>query len=173
MKMPDYTNRELCDGDGRAPLSVGTRVLTSNGFQVALKSGSSLRFTGPGTIRSRKNPILGASEVRIAMEQGHLVMEARFGSIQKMMRTLSVVLVALAVAFVVGFGIWFREGGIPLFFRNSPGSAGALDRGDSVDLKTHETADPPGLGFALLQHADLGLRALHREYHRPESQVGI
>jgi len=110
----DYEKTEPFSGNMEKVLEVAKNVFIQHNFQIVRDSVTEVEFTGPGMLSSRQNPIVGISRIRIRATRGTLSIEAEFEGIRKLTKYLVFFIVAMAIFFVVFFGIMFSRQGQPL-----------------------------------------------------------
>jgi hypothetical protein len=107
----DYERTEPFSGNVEKVLEVAKNVFIQHNFQIVRDSDKEVEFTGPGMLSSRQNPIVGISRICIRGSRGNLSIEAEFEGIRKLTKYLAYFIVAMAIFFVVFFGILFSKQG--------------------------------------------------------------
>ena len=110
----DYEKTEPFSGNMEKVLEVARNVFIQHNFQIVRNSDTEVEFTGPGMLSSRQNPIVGISRICIRGASGNISIEAEFEGIRKLTKYLALFIVAMAIFFVVLFGILFSKQGQPL-----------------------------------------------------------
>jgi hypothetical protein len=78
--------------------------LAAQGFRIVAQNPDSVELAGPGMQSCRQNPLVGASKVAIRSLGREVAIEADFGALRRLIRTLGVVIFAMAILFFVLFG---------------------------------------------------------------------
>lgn len=73
-------------GDATQVLDAAAAALSLYGFRVGYRGTTSLDLTGPGMRSSRQSPILGASRIRLSVENGRLSLAAELGAAARLGR---------------------------------------------------------------------------------------
>jgi len=110
----DYEKTEPFSGNMGKVLEVAKNVFIQHNFQIVRDSDTEVEFTGPGMLSSRQNPIVGISRICIRGTSGNISIEAEFEGIRKLTKYLVCFIVAMAIFFVVFFGILFSKQDQPL-----------------------------------------------------------
>jgi len=100
----EYENSKHVSGDASAVAKGIVDSLVGQGFQIAAQQRDSVELLGPGMQSSRQNPLVGASKVVVRSRRREVVIEADFGAVRRMIRTLGVFLIGMALFFFVLFG---------------------------------------------------------------------
>jgi hypothetical protein len=105
----EYTASRPLEGSPERALDLITAVFASNGYALVSRDSRSVRFeSGAGEGKGR-NPMLGDSTVMFNIKDGSLTMLADMGGVRKMGTVIIFLPVALALFFLVLFGILFGE----------------------------------------------------------------
>jgi hypothetical protein len=88
-----------------------TKAFADRGFQISDMTETTAELKGPGMINSQQDPIVGISKASISYRGEMLTVEAEFGAIRKLLTYMSVFIVAMALFFLVLFGIIFTKQG--------------------------------------------------------------
>lgn len=102
-----YTAEIPFEGDTAKALDLAAAALTSIGFRMIARDGSSLEMTGPSTTSTRQSPLTGASRIQATHSGGELSIEAELGGVQRISRFVTFFPLGLCVAMGVGFFVLF------------------------------------------------------------------
>jgi hypothetical protein len=69
-------------------LQEAVKTFTANGFEITHWNSESVSLTGPGMYSNKQNPLLGASQVELAIQRGALHLNAELGGVETMRRFL-------------------------------------------------------------------------------------
>ena len=93
----DYEKTIPFNGDPSRAIDLAVQAFTVNGFRITSKTGSSIEAEGPGMLNTREQPLRAASRVSLAFTGSTASVRADFGALRKLLRIMSLILVALAV----------------------------------------------------------------------------
>lgn len=108
--MENYSNSVECTGDAQQILAAVSTVLITNGFSVVKQEHRQIEFAGPGMNSTKQNPLVGASEVIVHVDQGRLTVVAELGGVAKMQRFL------IRFPLLLGLGLGLGLGTLSLIF---------------------------------------------------------
>ncbi len=91
-------------GDARKALEAARAALVQVGFQVSPIEESAFRATYSGWFDTRRNPLLAASTMVVAVRDGRLALGAELGGLGKLRKFLILLIGGMALLFLVGFG---------------------------------------------------------------------
>jgi hypothetical protein len=104
----EYQNAKHVSGEAAAAAKQIVDSLTAQGFRIAREQRGSVDLLGPGMQSSRQNPLVGASNVVVSSRRREVIVEADFGAVRRLIRTLGVVIFAMAILFFVMFAFVVR-----------------------------------------------------------------
>ena len=93
--------------DGERALRTSLVVLAAAGFRLAGKTASSAELTAPPSVGSLRHPLLGASRLRLSMQEGRLSVAAELGGAAYLSRLVHVFPLGLMVALGLSLGLVF------------------------------------------------------------------
>ena len=100
----EYQRSKHVSGDAIAASKRAVDILAGQGFRIAVPQSDAVELSGPGMHSSRQNPLVGASKVVVRSHRREIVIEADFGAVRLLVRTLGVCILGMAVFFYVLFG---------------------------------------------------------------------
>ena len=100
----EYEKSVPVAGDAGRAMETVVAALTLFGFRVAGKREAEVELLGPGMYSSKQNPLVGASRVVVRAESGRLAIHAEFDAVRRLIRTVGLVILGMAVLFLVLFG---------------------------------------------------------------------
>jgi len=107
----EYTVTRHFAGNREKAFDLISSVFISNGYKQVSRDARSLNFEGEAGASTRSRAFLGATSVTFSFEDDMLTLHARMGGVRKMATLIVLLPVALAVLFLVTFGILFGEMG--------------------------------------------------------------
>jgi hypothetical protein len=96
-----YQNSKHTRGEASAATRRIVESLTALGFRVVTQNRDLLELAGLGMSSSRQNPLVGASKVTIRSLGREVAIEADFGAVRRLIRTLGIVIFSMAILFLV------------------------------------------------------------------------
>ncbi len=100
----EYQNSKHVSGEASAAAKRIVDALAAVGFRIAVQQDDSVELLGPGMHSSRQNPLVGASKVVVRSHRREVAIEADFGAVRRLIRTLGFFFVGMGVCFFVLFG---------------------------------------------------------------------
>ncbi len=95
-------------GDPDKAFDTALQTLLPLGFEVELQSSSRLVVTGPGFNSTRQNALLGVSRAEFSAEHHALRVSAQLGGVERIRRSLIILLVSLGVFdSLVFLALWY------------------------------------------------------------------
>jgi hypothetical protein len=102
-----YSAEIAFEGDTAKALDLGAAALTSIGFRMIARDGSSLEMVGPSMTSTRQSALVGASRIWIIRGVDQLSIEAELGGVRRMSRFVTFFPVSLSVILCVVFYVVF------------------------------------------------------------------
>jgi hypothetical protein len=99
----EYHNSRHIPGDAVAASRRVVDILAGQGFRIAVPQRDAVELLGPGMRSSRQNPLVGASKVVVRSRDREVAIEAEFGALRRLIRSLGVFLFGMAVCLFVLF----------------------------------------------------------------------
>jgi hypothetical protein len=106
-RAPTYDTSIALGDDGGRALETSMLVLAAAGFRLAGKTASSAELTAPPSAGSLRNPLLGASRLRLSMQEGRLSVAAELGGAAYLSRLVHVLPLGLMAVLGLSLGIVF------------------------------------------------------------------
>lgn len=158
----EYAKSVPFEGRAGKALSVAQSAFISQGFEIVGRGDSELRVTGPGMNSTRQNPLRGVTEASIVVRSTAIEIRAVLGGVQKLKTFLRVFPLAMAIFFMVVFGViaWqvpvFRHFWIFLFplLALSPWLVIAPVMGRAIERRTRQAVDTLLSNMVMLGSAD-------------------
>jgi hypothetical protein len=100
----DYQNSQHTRGEASTATRRIVASLAALGFQIVTHNRDVVELVGPGMRSSHQNPLVGASKVTIRSLGREVAIEADFGAVGRLIRTLGIVIFSMAILFLVLFG---------------------------------------------------------------------
>ena len=118
-------------GDAQAALDHGRNILASLGFRVSRKSDGELEAIGPGLNSSNQPPLLGATELTLAVSASTVTAKATLGGVRRLTLFVCIFPPALVICLLGVFAIigaakgkpplpWPELSGFLVFFLMGP-----------------------------------------------------
>jgi hypothetical protein len=95
----DYIKTTAFSGPAERVLAAAITTLTNNGFAIVDRSDVEATLVGPGFNSTRQNPLVGASQIKIAARSHTLHVTAELGGVESMRRFL------MRFPFLLGLGL--------------------------------------------------------------------
>ena len=102
-----YDTSVAIDGEGAEALRAALLVLAAVGFRLIGKTLSSAELTAPPAAGSLRHPLLGASRLRLSIQEGRLSVAAELGGAAYLSRLVHVFPLALILALGLSLGVVF------------------------------------------------------------------
>ncbi|HNT36616.1 MAG TPA: hypothetical protein PKH07_16635 [bacterium] len=106
----DYEKTVPFEGNLSKVIELATSVFTPFGLAIASRSDSSVEFTGANLWITSQNPFVAISRIRIQGTGTQLTLTADLKGLQRLFRFVGLMLCGMALAFVLVFGLFFRQG---------------------------------------------------------------
>jgi hypothetical protein len=91
-------------------IEVAKNTLMPNGFTIANNDEDAIELRGPGSFWTKgQNPLVGVSWIRLEKIEDSVLIKAEFGGVKKTIIYLCCFILAMAVFFLVLFGILFSQ----------------------------------------------------------------
>ena len=100
----EYESSKHVSGEASAVAKRIVDTLVGQGFRIAARQRDSVELLGPGMTSSRQNPLVGASKVVVRSHRREVAIEADFGGVRRLIRTLGFIICSMAILFLVLFG---------------------------------------------------------------------
>lgn len=100
----EYQNAKHVSGEASAAAKRIVASLAAEGFRIVTQNRDLVEMAGPGMSSSSQNPLVGASKVTIRSLGREVAIEADFGAVRRLIRTLGIVIISMAILFLVLFG---------------------------------------------------------------------
>jgi hypothetical protein len=105
-----YENTVPFDGDVGQALDTAMNTILPHGFRIINRSDSTLEAVGPGTLWTKgQDPLVGVSKLSISVPAREIRVDAELGGVTKIIKYLTVFIVAMAVFFLILFGFIFGQ----------------------------------------------------------------
>ena len=104
---PTYDTSIALGDDGERALHTALLLLAAAGFRLAGKTSSSAELTATPSAGSLRNPLLGASRLRLSMQEGRLSVAAELGGAAYLSRLVHVFPLGLMLALGISLGVVF------------------------------------------------------------------
>jgi hypothetical protein len=95
----DYQNSKHVPGEASTAAKRIVDLLSGQGFRIFTQNRDVVELAGPGMSSSRQNPLVGASKVTIRSLGREVAIEADFGAVRRLIRTLGIVILSLEILF--------------------------------------------------------------------------
>jgi len=106
----DYEKTMHFDGDTERAFEMAQKTLLPNGFSIVKNTDSSLELQGLSAYwTTGQNPLLGISKVSISKIGNELSIKAEFGGLRKLIKSLIIFILGMAVFFLILFGLLFAK----------------------------------------------------------------
>jgi hypothetical protein len=102
-----YTQTISFDGNTAKAFDLAAAALTSIGFRLTSRDGSSLEMIGPGMTSTRQSTLLGASRIQVIRGGHELSVEAELGGVKRMTRFVTLFPIGLSLFLGVLFFVVF------------------------------------------------------------------
>jgi hypothetical protein len=103
----DYASTVPFEGNTAKAFDLASAALTTIGFRIQSRDGSSLELTGPGMGSTRQSALLGASRIRIDRGAHELSITAELGGVRRMARFLILFPLGLCLFLAILFFVLF------------------------------------------------------------------
>jgi len=104
---PTYDTSIALGDEGARALRTSLVVLAAAGFRVAGRTASSAELTAAPSFGSLRHPLLGASRLRLSMQEGRLSVAAELGGAAYLSRLVHVFPLGLMLALGLSLGVVF------------------------------------------------------------------
>lgn len=101
----EYSKTVPFAGRGAKAMDMARSTFVGQGFQIVASNDDELRVTGPGINSTRENPLKGVSEASIIIRASAIEIKAILGGAQKMKTFLRIFPLAMALFFLLVFGV--------------------------------------------------------------------
>ena len=105
-----YTTAATFEGDTAKAFDLAAAALTSLGFRMIARDGSSLEMVGPPMTSTRQSALVGASHIWVARDLDELSIEAELGGVRRMSRFVIYFPVGLSLLLCALFYVLFGLG---------------------------------------------------------------
>ena len=100
----DYEKAVDFAGDERKALEAARAALMQGGFRVSSIENGAFQAECSGLFDTRRNPLLAASTIVVAVRDGELALGAELEGVRKLKKFLTLFIGGMALLFLVGFG---------------------------------------------------------------------
>lgn len=100
-----FVTSKRVSGSPESALQFALTTLTNQGFKIVRQDYHAVTLTGPGLQSTSQNPLLGASEIALRLEDRTLHLDAELGGVESMRRFITRFPLMLGLGMGVAFGV--------------------------------------------------------------------